>query len=430
MYRKDVGERSPRRLLDRTIHGGLGSGGLGVVLARAGVGKTAFLVQLGLDDLLRGRSVLHVGIDTTIDRVRTWYDELLADLRRCSELEDPAEAKLLVERHRMIQVYTADSFSVERLLSVAAILRDHAGFVPSAILLDGLDWNALDRSDGVMLKGLAAGAGAELWATALTHRHVAGEEPQDLPPPCDRFDDLIDVAVFLAPRGDRVDLRLLRDHDSRDPGPTTLELEPVSLRLSDTSVARIAVSAPKPDPGACTLHTRGTEGAEVLFGEMAERHGLAEVTWSAQGHDPRRRRGLVVLEAADLERGETSLTFVARRLGQGPGEGGERLGRKLLWHQVQGSKQVFVVGAVQPDGTVGGPAGWAAELARSWDKQLWIWDTKGLAWKRWVAEARAWQPAEAPCITAPSFCGTGDPQIGPEARHAVEGLFERSFGSA
>ena len=55
MYRKEVNERSPLRLLEKSIHGGLGPGNLGVVLARAGVGKTAFLVQLGLDDLLRER---------------------------------------------------------------------------------------------------------------------------------------------------------------------------------------------------------------------------------------------------------------------------------------------------------------------------------------------------------------------------------------
>jgi hypothetical protein len=38
MYRKDVNERSPMRVFEKSIHGGLGRGNVGVVAARAGVG--------------------------------------------------------------------------------------------------------------------------------------------------------------------------------------------------------------------------------------------------------------------------------------------------------------------------------------------------------------------------------------------------------
>ena len=55
MYRKELNERSPLRLLENSIHGGLGRGNLGVVVARHGVGKTAFLVGVALDDLLRSK---------------------------------------------------------------------------------------------------------------------------------------------------------------------------------------------------------------------------------------------------------------------------------------------------------------------------------------------------------------------------------------
>ena len=49
MYRRFLNARSPLRLLEKGLHGGLGRGNLGVVLAGHGVGKTAFLVGLGLD---------------------------------------------------------------------------------------------------------------------------------------------------------------------------------------------------------------------------------------------------------------------------------------------------------------------------------------------------------------------------------------------
>ena len=49
MHRKEINERSPMRVLEQSIHGGLGRGNLGVVVARHGVGKTAFLVGVALD---------------------------------------------------------------------------------------------------------------------------------------------------------------------------------------------------------------------------------------------------------------------------------------------------------------------------------------------------------------------------------------------
>ena len=37
MYQRDVNRRSPLRVFERSIHGGLGPGNLGVVMSRAGV---------------------------------------------------------------------------------------------------------------------------------------------------------------------------------------------------------------------------------------------------------------------------------------------------------------------------------------------------------------------------------------------------------
>jgi hypothetical protein len=429
MYRKEVNERSPLRLFDRTIHGGLGPGNLGVVLARAGVGKTAFLVQLGLDDLLQERNVLHVSVDSTIERVRTWYDELFTDLCQYTELADPAAARLLVERHRMIQVYSEDSFSVEKLAGVTGILRDHAGFVPAAILLDGLDWETIEPDVVAGLKAIAEEAGAELWATVLTHRHVTGENPDDLPRPCERFDDLIDVAVFMAPQGDRIDLRLLRDHDSRELMATTLELEPVSLRLSDTSVARIAVAPPRLDPAGCSLLSAGSTGAEVAFGETAERFGVDEVTFTFSGNEPDRTRGLTELDTEALERADRSLTFAGKRLSREVA-GAPRRPLQVLCHQVHGANQVFVVGTLAPGGTVVGDASWAVELARMWAKPLWLFDQEAAKWLRWHARTGSWKSSPGPVISSPRFCGTGSRFLSDEGRGAITSLFERSFSRA
>ena len=73
MYREFLTARSPLRLLEKGLHGGLGKGNLGLVLAGHGVGKTSFLVCVALDDLLRGEHVLHVSLDQTVAHTRAHY---------------------------------------------------------------------------------------------------------------------------------------------------------------------------------------------------------------------------------------------------------------------------------------------------------------------------------------------------------------------
>src|SRR5690606_12686807 len=106
MYRKEVNEQSPIRILEKSIHGGLGKGNLGVVMARAGVGKTACLVQIGLDDLLRERPVLHVAVDQDSRHVESWYDALFNDLATTRKLENLEAVRHMVEQRRIIATFT------------------------------------------------------------------------------------------------------------------------------------------------------------------------------------------------------------------------------------------------------------------------------------------------------------------------------------
>jgi KaiC/GvpD/RAD55 family RecA-like ATPase len=80
MSQKFLTARSPVRLLEKGLHGGLGKGNLGLVLAGHGIGKTSFLVGVALDGLLRGGHVLHIAIDQTVAHTRAHYDTLFEEL--------------------------------------------------------------------------------------------------------------------------------------------------------------------------------------------------------------------------------------------------------------------------------------------------------------------------------------------------------------
>src|SRR3954469_23295389 len=111
MYRKEVNERSPMRVFEKSMHGGLGRGNVGLVAARPGVGKTPLLVQIALDDLLRDRKVLHISHEHAVDHVRAFYDEIFHDLASTSKLTDTEAVKLDVERHRLIYSHVTQAAS-------------------------------------------------------------------------------------------------------------------------------------------------------------------------------------------------------------------------------------------------------------------------------------------------------------------------------
>ena len=56
------------------------AGRFGAVLARAGVGKTALIVQIALNSLLCSKNVLHISLTEPVGKVNLWYQEVLERL--------------------------------------------------------------------------------------------------------------------------------------------------------------------------------------------------------------------------------------------------------------------------------------------------------------------------------------------------------------
>jgi hypothetical protein len=432
MYRKEVNERSPMRVFEKSMHGGLGRGNVGVIASRPGIGKTPLLVQIALDDLLRDRKVLHISHEHAVDRVRAFYDEIFHDLATCTKLEDPEANRLDIERRRLIfshlgHVDRSPHGTVavlRKLAETVAFAREIAHFAPDVIIIDGFDFTHGTDASVDALSKLARDHSAELWVSSQTHASAA--TPGALPPPLDRFYAGVSVIVFLEAERNVVRLRLLKDHDNADLADLELRLGPHSMRIIDQDVPPHS-ERPK-DPRSFRLHSGGARGAEAEFGICAERWGLQEVNYSFEGHKLREReRGVVMLGPAELEKGDFSLVYVSRRLGRVLSE--IPLVRNVLqtiWHQINAASQVFVVGAIQDDGTVRGGTGWGAELARLWKKPLFVFDQQRGKWSRWTGSA--WEEAILPVITSESFAGLGTQNLTNEGKAAIQELFLRSFG--
>jgi hypothetical protein len=226
LYRKFLNARSPLRLLETGLHGGLGLGNLGVVLAGHGVGKTSFLVGVAVDELLRSGRVLHVSLAHPVAHVRAHYDTVFEELANSKHLEDGASIQAEIDRHRSIRVYPPNGLTAAKLRD-AVKLESEAGNRPSLIVLEGLDMATLAQSDVQDLKALARELEAEVWLESST------EEQQDIrvPAPIDAFGDLVSVVLALEPGERSVQLRALKDHDNPDVSDLHVALDPRTLLL-------------------------------------------------------------------------------------------------------------------------------------------------------------------------------------------------------
>lgn len=230
MHRKDLNDRSPYRVFENSIHGGLGRGNVGVVVGRHGVGKSAFLVGIALDDLMRGRNVLHVALGQPMWKVREYYDEIFDDLARTSGLENAGTVYREMERHRNIHAYLGRTFSIEKLVSDVAVLKEHADFFPSAILVDGVEFERISGADMAAFRQVARDHDAELWMTATAHRESVFNE-HGVPEPVAHLESSMDVIVRLYHDGKAVHVHLLKDHNNPDVSAARVALDPVTMLL-------------------------------------------------------------------------------------------------------------------------------------------------------------------------------------------------------
>jgi archaellum biogenesis ATPase FlaH len=435
MYRKEVNERSPMRVFEKSIHGGLGRGNVGVVAAGPGMGKTPLLVQIALDNLLRDRRVMHLSHEHAVDHVRTYYSEVFHDIRIASKLEHPESVMVEIERNRMIFSLLTDHgegpksqrggrSSITRIQSVVDFARDTAHFRPDVIIIDGFDLVTASGAALAAVHELARSLDAEVWLSATVSEPTGGA----LPDPLDALADSLDVIVYLVPERDVVRLSLLKDHNNPNLEPLNLRLDLPTMQVVPEDVPPIS-DHPR-NPRGFRLISGGSRGAEAEFGACAERWGMRELNYSFEGHRYlERKRGVVVLSERELNQGDFSLVYASKRLNRKLTDiPFVRDVLKTIWHQISNARQVFAVGVIQDDGVVKGGTGWGVELARLWNKPLFVFDQERRSWFHWTGNA--WEMAAPPVVSALDFAGVGTQQLTEEGQKAIRELFERSFGPA
>ena len=232
MLKQDLILRNPLRLLSADGEEILRPGAFGAVLARAGVGKTALMIQLALNTLLQNKNVLHISLDQPVGKVSLWYKEVLdrfAHQHRVPQMEHLWET---LAPHRFIMTFQVEGFSAPKLEERLTDLTSQNIFIPNLVLIDGLPFDAQVRDTLTALKKMAAAQQLPIWFTATTHRHEAPAE-DGLPIQFHPVQDLFDVAVTLQPEGDTVYIKPLKGVSIAE-RQASLTLDPATMLIRGT----------------------------------------------------------------------------------------------------------------------------------------------------------------------------------------------------
>lgn len=201
---------------------------MGLVMARAGLGKTAILVQFALNCMLLGNKVLHVSIGEGVDKTRSWYDDLLSLLGEGEKLQQVPE----IMKNRMIMTFKESSFSRALLAERLDDLVKQNIFRPECMIIDGYDFDNNTKEDLQELRTFMHTRGLRMiWFSAVSHRGDDRKSLDGVPAPCHEMDSLFETVLVINPEKNLMRLDILKcDNCSLDPG-TSLSLDPSTMLL-------------------------------------------------------------------------------------------------------------------------------------------------------------------------------------------------------
>ena len=219
-------EISPLKILDESPGQALGRGNLGVLMARAGVGKTACLIHIALDKLFRKEKLVHISLEVPPEKIASYYNVIFSDLVMALKLKNENETRMILEENRMILAYLKQSFEIGRLQENLKNLREKVEFNPDTLIVDGLDFGKAERGLFEGFKEIAAQFQVEVWFSALSHRHITEVNERGIPYPCNHIDDLFGVIIQLLPSQSGIFLKLLKDQEGKPKSDVKLRLDP------------------------------------------------------------------------------------------------------------------------------------------------------------------------------------------------------------
>lgn len=231
MITDEIVQRSPVRVFEKSIQGGLQSGEIGIIASPSGIGKTSVLVQLALDKLLQGKKVIHVSFTQHTDYVISWYENIFEELFKKRNIVDIKDLRSDLVKNRVLMNFNQEGVTSEQINRSLRAMIIEGGFKAESIIVDGLDFSRADRDRFAETRAFAAEMGLSVWYSC----NLQGKEPQydkqRIPLIIKDYVDLLDVVITLEPKPDHIALIVSKDHDAYNPQTPPLRLDHRTLLI-------------------------------------------------------------------------------------------------------------------------------------------------------------------------------------------------------
>jgi len=201
-------------------------GSFAAVIARAGVGKTSFLVQVALSYILNRKKVLHISLHDSVKKISLWYKEILKDLADQHIIDMHGVPMDLLLPYRFIMTFKAEGFKLPGFVERFSDITEQEIFLPDVLIIDGFP---LDETTQDLLKGIKAFAlqnSLPVWFAGHIHRD---EEPDanGTPSPFFHVADNFDVVLQLQPKGKKIYVNFIKGLTNK----STIQIDPASMLI-------------------------------------------------------------------------------------------------------------------------------------------------------------------------------------------------------
>jgi len=231
MIKEELIRRSPIRLFERSIQGGLQPGEMGIIASQRGVGKTSVLVQLAMDRLLQGKKVIHVSFAQLRQDLFIWYEDIFEGFIGSKNLESKDDVKNEIVKNRVLMNFNQDGMTLDMVLKSLQAMISEGGFAADTLIIDGFDFTRANNEYVSKLKDFAKDMGLSIWCNCT----VNGDEPRydgaNIPMIVKTFIDLIDVVIVLEPKPDHVELSVSKNRNTPSDNNSATQLDPKTLLI-------------------------------------------------------------------------------------------------------------------------------------------------------------------------------------------------------
>jgi len=237
MVINELVQRSPIRIFEQSINGGLKAGEIGVIASPNGVGKTSVLVQLALDKLLQGKKVIHVSfyLGQHTQYVPLWYEDIFSQFVNKKNLENADDIKNDLVKNRVLMNFNQDGVTKEQIVKSLRAMIIEGGFKADSIIIDGFDFSRIDKESIAMVKTFATELGVSVWYSCSVKEDSASSasayDKDNVPVVLGEFLNNIDIVITLHPKPDHVELSLSKDRGSVISKSMAMRLDPKTLLI-------------------------------------------------------------------------------------------------------------------------------------------------------------------------------------------------------